>query len=215
MIDFKTITAPATAEFTIQRSRFITHTFPVKTEEEAQDAIRSIKKKYYDARHSCSAFIIGEDGMLRRSNDDGEPSGTAGAPILDAIERNNLTNILIVVTRYFGGIKLGTGGLTRAYSHAAVLGIESSPIAVSTLFTRYEITISYTLLGSIENYLRQKKIRTEDTLYAENVSLILLLTPTGVPDILNDLTDLTANTHQVEKLDDIRLLIDVKSLEQE
>ena len=202
MPDFKTITAPAEAEFTIQRSRFITHTFPVKTEEDAQEKIRLIKKKYFDARHNCSAFRLGESGAICRSSDDGEPGGTAGAPILDAITKNELTDILIVVTRYFGGIKLGAGGLTRAYSHAAVLGIEASQKAVTTLFYRYAVTADYTLLGTLENYLRQKEIRTETPLYAENVTLILLLRPDEADNVITDLTDLTAARISIEKQDE-------------
>lgn len=203
MSDLKTILAPAEAEFTIQRSRFIVHTFPVKTEEAAQDNIRTIKKKYFDARHNCSAYRLGIDAAVCRSNDDGEPGGTAGAPILEAITRNDLTDMLIVVTRYFGGIKLGAGGLTRAYSHAAMLGINASPLAVITLFSKWTVTVPYTLLGNIENYLRQKELRTEEPIYAEKVSLKLLIKPEEEETIITDITNLTAAVARCERNGDL------------
>lgn len=199
MPDCKTITAPAEAEFTIQRSRFITHTFPVTSEAEAAAAIRAMKKKYFDARHNCSAWRIGADGALQRSSDDGEPGGTAGAPILEAITRNGLTDILIVVTRYFGGIKLGAGGLTRAYSHAAMLGINASPVAINTLFHCWAVTVSYPLLGTVENFIRQQGLRTGEGEYAENVTLHLLLRPAEEDSVLAALTELTAAGHTAEK----------------
>ena len=207
MPDLITLTAPAESEFTIQRSRFITHTFPVKTEEDAQTAVKLIKKQYFDARHNCFAFRLGREGIIQRSNDDGEPGGTAGAPILDAIIRNELTDILIVVTRYFGGIKLGAGGLTRAYSHAAMLGINASPLARSVLFERWSVTVPYPLLGSLENYLHKKNIRLEDSLYAENVTLKLLLEPADAQVSITDMINLTAAVANCEKETELVLQI--------
>ena len=118
--------------YEIQKSRFITHIRHVETEEEARSFIQAMKKQYFDARHNCSAYVLGERADKQKSNDDGEPGGTAGNPILEAIKKNELTDVVIVVTRYFGGIKLGAGGLIRAYGHAAVLGIEAA--------TRIEMT---------------------------------------------------------------------------
>lgn len=205
MSGYKTITASGEAEFTIQRSRFITHTAPIQNEAEAQAFLQQIKKRYYDARHSCSAWVLGPDGNRQKSSDDGEPGGTAGAPILEAIRQNGLTNLIIVVTRYFGGIKLGAGGLIRAYSHAAVLGIEASPIAQATLFRRTAVTIAYPLLGTIENWLRQKNIRIADKRYTENVTLILLIEPEALEAAAADLTNLTAARCQIDPQDEIWL----------
>ncbi len=205
MSGYKTITASGEAEFTIQRSRFITHTAPIQNEAEAQAFLQQIKKRYYDARHSCSAWVLGPDGSRQKSSDDGEPGGTAGAPILEAIRQNGLTNLIIVVTRYFGGIKLGAGGLIRAYSHAAVLGIEASPIAQATLFRRTAVTIAYPLLGTIENWLRQKNIRIADKRYTENVTLILLIEPEALEAAAADLTNLTAARCQIDLQDEIWL----------
>jgi uncharacterized YigZ family protein len=205
MTDYKTILAPGEASFTIQRSRFITHTAPSAGEAEAQAFLLQIKKRYYDARHHCSAWVLGSDGSRQKSNDDGEPGGTAGAPILEAIRQNGLTNLIVVVTRYFGGIKLGAGGLIRAYSHAAALGLNASPQAQMTAFRRAAVTIAYPLLGTLENWLRQKNIRVENNFYAEDVTLILLLEPENLPAITAGLTDLTAARCVIQLQDEIYL----------
>ncbi|MBR3459012.1 MAG: YigZ family protein, partial [Selenomonadaceae bacterium] len=111
MNSYKTIKGSAEASYEVQKSRFITHVSHAESEEEAREFIQQMKKKYFDARHNCSAWVLGEKGAKQKSNDDGEPGGTAGNPILEAIKKNGLTDIVIVVTRYFGGIKLGAGGL--------------------------------------------------------------------------------------------------------
>ena len=178
--------------YEIQKSKFITHLRHVDSEEEAREFIQAMKKRYYDARHSCSAYILGERGDKQKSNDDGEPGGTAGAPILEAIKQNNLTDIVVVVTRYFGGIKLGAGGLIRAYSHAAVLGLEAATKLEITPFQEICITLSYDLLATVENYLRKESIRTGETEYAENATIPLLLPPAEAKQRLAELTDLTS-----------------------
>ena len=205
MADYKTILAPGEASFTIQRSRFLTHTAPAAGEAEAQAFLLQIRKRYYDARHHCSAWVLGEDGSRQKSNDDGEPGGTAGAPILEAIRQNGLTNLIVVVTRYFGGIKLGAGGLVRAYSHAAALGLAASPQARMTAFRRAAVTIAYPLLGTLENWLRQKNIRVENKSYAADVTLILLLEPETLPEITAGITDLMAARCAIRLQDEIRL----------
>ena len=188
----RTITEGATAEFTVQRSRFIACTAPVKTEEEAQAFLTAQKKKYYDARHHCSAYILGRDGAKQKASDDGEPSGTAGAPILDVLKHGGFTDTMLVVIRYFGGIKLGTGGLTRAYGHAAQIGIEASKKAQVLTMERVIIRIAYPLLVAIENEIRQSDIRIEDSAYAEDVTLTLLLTEEQGAPFRQKLADLTA-----------------------
>ncbi|WP_462332967.1 YigZ family protein [Schwartzia sp. (in: firmicutes)] len=188
----RTITEGSIAEYTVQRSRFIACTAPVKTEEEAQAFLAAQKKKYYDARHHCSAWILGNDASKQKSSDDGEPSGTAGAPILDILKHGGFTDSIIVVTRYFGGIKLGTGGLTRAYGHAAQLGIEAAKTAKVMTMERVIVRIAYPLLGAVENELRQSGIRIEDSAYAEDVTLTLLLTEEQRSPFRQKLADLTA-----------------------
>ena len=182
--------------YEIQKSKFITHLRHVDTEEEARDFITAIKKRCFDARHNCSAYVLGEKADKQKSNDDGEPGGTAGNPILEAIKKNGLTNIVVVVTRYFGGIKLGAGGLIRAYSHAAAIGIEAA--------------ISYEHLAPLEHYMRQNEIRSTDADYAEGVTLHLLIPPAAIETISEDITNLTAGRAQIKSGDEQLIAIPVK-----
>ncbi|MFV0637216.1 YigZ family protein [Mitsuokella sp.] len=193
--------------YEIQKSKFITHIRHVENEEEARAFIQSMKKKYFDARHNCSAYVLGERADKQKSNDDGEPGGTAGNPILEAIKKNDLTDVVIVVTRYFGGIKLGAGGLIRAYGHAAVLGIEAAACIEMTPFTELSVTIGYDLLAAIEHWLRQEEIRTEPADYAENVTLHLLLPPADVEKRLTELRDLTSANFSFAKGETRRLAL--------
>lgn len=178
--------------YEIQKSKFITHLRHADTEEEARTFIQAMKKKYFDARHNCSAYVLGEGADKQKSNDDGEPGGTAGNPILEAIKKNGLTNIVVVVTRYFGGIKLGAGGLIRAYSHAAVLGIEAATVLAMTPFQQLDVTVGYDLLATVEHWMRQHEIRSLEADYADNVSLHLLIEPAASEHVQAELTDLTA-----------------------
>ena len=192
MEPYKTIHGSAEASYEIQKSRFITHVLHVETEEEARAFVQKIKKQYFDARHNCSAWVLGERGHQQKSNDDGEPGGTAGNPILESIKKRGLTNVAIVVTRYFGGIKLGAGGLIRAYGHSAGLGLEAADIVVMTPLCRMSLKLEYDLLATVEHWVRQKGLRVEDTGYAEQVEMMLLLLPAEVEDRLAELRDLTA-----------------------
>lgn len=185
--------------YEIQKSKFITHLRHVETEEEAREFVQSMKKKYFDARHNCSAWVLGPRGDKQKSNDDGEPGGTAGNPILEAIKKNELTDVVIVVTRYFGGIKLGAGGLIRAYGHAAVLGIEAATRIAMTPFQEIAITVGYDLLATVEHWMRQQEIRHGESDYGEKVTLHLLLPPEEVKARLTELTDLTSANFQTEK----------------
>ena len=146
---------------------------------------------------------MGENGDKQKSNDDGEPGGTAGNPILDAIKKNELTNIAVVVTRYFGGIKLGAGGLIRAYSHTAALGIANSKIVQMTTFQKIAITVEYPFLAQVENFLRNKKIRVENSDYAADVTINILIEPENAENFLADLTELTAANFLYETLGEV------------
>lgn len=191
MTNYKTILAGEifSAEFEIKKSKFISHVKNVESEESAREFIQQIKKKYFDATHNCSAWVIGEK---QKSNDDGEPGGTAGNPILESIKKNNLTNICVVVTRYFGGIKLGAGGLIRAYSHAASLAISAAKIIEMKTFQKISLTLEYNFLATVENYLRNKNIRVENVNYADVVTLEIFILPEQVENFLADITELTA-----------------------
>ena len=209
-MNYKTIASGGQAEYEIQRSRFIAAAAPVETEEAAQEFIRQQKKKYFDARHNCSAYIIGETSSKQKSSDDGEPGGTAGMPILECIKKNELTNIVIVVTRYFGGIKLGAGGLIRAYSHAASLAIGASELVEAKEFWRTALTIGYDQLGMTENWLRQNNIRTADKDFAADITLHLLLPKTEAEQISEGLIDLTAGKGKISKEELVFLQVPLK-----
>lgn len=211
MKNFKTITADEifTAEYEIKKSVFIAHASHVETEDAAREFVNQIRKKYFDATHNCSAWILGETGDRQKSNDDGEPGGTAGNPILDAIKKNELTNICVVVTRYFGGIKLGAGGLIRAYSHTASLGIAAANIVRMTAFKKIAVTVEYSFLATVENYLRNKKISVANSEYAADVTLNILLEPAAVDNFLADLTELTAANFLAEVTGEILIPVAV------
>ena len=189
---YKTTAENGTASYEIQKSRFIAYTSHVETEAEARDFVTAIKKKHFDARHNCSAWVLGADSSQQKSNDDGEPGGTAGNPILEAIKQHGLTNVVVVVTRYFGGIKLGAGGLIRAYSHTASLGLEATPCLEVKPFCLMEAEMDYSLLGTVENWIRNEELRTEETAYLDKVTVRLLVEPADCEAISTELTNLTA-----------------------
>ncbi len=189
---YKTTAENGTASYEIQKSRFIAYTSHVETEAEARDFVAAIKKKHFDARHNCSAWVLGADSSQQKSNDDGEPGGTAGNPILEAIKQHGLTNVVVVVTRYFGGIKLGAGGLIRAYSHTASLGLEATHCLEVKPFCLMEAEMDYSLLGTVENWIRNEELRTGETAYLDKVTVRLLVEPADCEAISTELTNLTA-----------------------
>jgi len=211
MTKFKTVAGGEifSAAYEVNKSKFLAHVRHVETEEEARDFVQMIRKKYFDATHNCSAWILGERGDKQKSNDDGEPGGTAGNPILEAIKKNELTNCAVVVTRYFGGIKLGAGGLIRAYSHTAALGLSKAKLVQMTLFKRISLTLEYNFLATVENYLRNKKIRVVNSDYAAVVTLEILLLPAQVETFLAELNDLTAANFLHEELGEILLPVEI------
>ena len=205
MKNYKTVSADKifSAEYEIKKSQFIANVKHIETENDARDFVKQIQKKYFDARHNCSAWILGENGDKQKSNDDGEPGGTAGNPILETIKNHELTNICVVVTRYFGGIKLGAGGLIRAYSHTATLGIDTAEIVQMTTFKKISLTLEYNFFATVENFLRQKKISVESSDYAGDVTLNILILPDEIENFLAELTELTAANFLYELGEDI------------
>lgn len=171
---YRTVRSPGSREVVIRKSRFIGHVMPVENEEEAVQFIESIKKLHWNATHNCSAYIIGERDEIQRQSDDGEPSGTAGKPILEVIRTQKVKNVAIVVTRYFGGIMLGAGGLIRAYTDGAVLALEAGEVITRVLRREVLVEIEYTWLGKVENELRGKGIKVGETLFTDKVTLICL-----------------------------------------
>lgn len=166
---YLTVKGDGMHEIVIQKSRFIAHINRVETEEEAQQFIASIKKKHYGATHNCSAYMIGENDQIQKANDDGEPSGTAGVPILEVIKKKGLKDTAVVVTRYFGGIKLGAGGLIRAYGKAASEGIDTTGIVERRLMCVIHTKVDYTWLGKLENELRSSVYNIKEIEYLDNV----------------------------------------------
>ena len=158
-------------EIVIQKSRFIAHVTRAETEEKAQEFIQRIKKQHWNATHNCSAYMIGENDQIQKANDDGEPSGTAGVPILEVLKKRKLKDTAVVVTRYFGGIKLGAGGLIRAYGKAASEGLDAAGIVERRLMRIMHTAVDYTWLGKLENELRSSVYSIKEIHYLEKVEI--------------------------------------------
>lgn len=171
MNEFKTIVEKElTAEIVEKKSRFIANLFLVKSASEAEEKIKNIKKKYYDAKHNCYAYVVKENNQVsKKSSDDGEPSGTAGAPMLDILEKQNIGNVLVVVTRYFGGILLGTGGLVRAYSESLKKVLEKASYQFLEPGYELDIEIEYSDLEKLKYYCSKNNIKIVDYKYLEHV----------------------------------------------
>ena len=167
----KTVYAGGEGEIVEKKSRFIATVRPVSSEEEAVAFINEMKKKYWDARHNCSAFVIGDRQEISRCSDDGEPAQTAGRPMLDVLLKEEIHNVCVVVTRYFGGVLLGTGGLVRAYQKATRSGLESSVIIEKQRGILGSIVTDYNGIGKIQYILAQNNIPIADSIYGENVSI--------------------------------------------
>jgi len=164
------ITAEGVGEIIEKKSRFIGSAFYVETTEEAEKKIAELSKKYWDARHNCYAYVIGENSEISKCSDNGEPSGTAGKPILEVIAGAGLTNTLIVVTRYFGGVLLGTGGLVRAYTQAAQAALSSSEVGEKVLSRLLTVTVDYSKVNNVQYFLAQSGISIKDSRYTDTAS---------------------------------------------
>lgn len=172
-MEFRTIKENGQVQEEIKKSRFICHAKRVYSEEEARDFITAIKKEHYKATHNCSAFIIGERSEIKRTSDDGEPSGTAGVPMLGVLENHNLTNVCVVVTRYFGGIKLGAGGLIRAYAGSVALAVKEIGIIEIKEQAGIAIQMSYAQYQEYSNFLREHKLTEIDTNFTDQIDTII------------------------------------------
>lgn len=186
-------------EIVEKRSRFIANVRPVETEEEAVAFIEEMKKKYYDARHNCSAFSVGVEQPILRCSDDGEPSGTAGKPILEVITGKEIHNIVVVVTRYFGGTLLGTGGLVRAYTQATQEGIQNSKIIEKKLARRIKLITNYNDIGKIQYLLGTENIHIESSDYTDIVTMNILVPMNQVELIEKKLVEITNGKIQLEQ----------------
>lgn len=166
---YKTVKTSGEHEIVINKSRFIGHVARATTEDAAIEFIQSIKKKHWNATHNCSCYLIGEHDQIQKAQDDGEPSGTAGVPMLDVLKKKQLKDTVVVVTRYFGGIKLGAGGLVRAYSKATSEAIDTIGVVTRQLMRVMHVVVDYTWLGKVENELRSSIYEIKQINYLENV----------------------------------------------
>lgn len=189
-------------EIVEKKSRFIAHVFPVTTEEEAVAKIEEIKKKYWDARHNCHAFVLGEKGEITRCSDDGEPSGTAGRPILEVIKGAGVTNALVIVTRYFGGTLLGTGGLVRAYSDATKEGLKESQLVKKIQGKKLSIFTDYNGIGKLQYIAGQMGLSVVDTQYTEQVVMTLVVPTQDAEQLVKKVTEATAGQAAIQGMEE-------------
>ncbi|MFJ7308521.1 YigZ family protein [Peribacillus frigoritolerans] len=191
LTQYLTVAGRGDHEIVIEKSRFISHIARVETEDAAQAFIQEIKKKHKDATHNCSAYMIGEQNQIQKALDDGEPSGTAGVPILEVLKKKELKDTAVVVTRYFGGIKLGAGGLIRAYSKATSEGINTTGVVIRKLMRVISTTVDYTWLGKLENELRSSIYQIKEIQYLDQVNILVYVEETQKEAYTAWITELT------------------------
>jgi len=200
-LEYRVVFEGGADEIVEKKSRFIATVIPAETEEEALEFIESMRKKYWNATHNCFAYVIGDRNQLQRCSDDGEPSGTAGRPMLDVLLGEEIHNIAVVVTRYFGGTLLGTGGLVRAYTSATQAGIRASKIITKMKGFSLTVKTDYTGLGKIQYILGQRGIKILDSIYTDNVQLDVLLPEDEVKSVMAEITEGT-NGRAIQELGD-------------
>ena len=194
MSTYKTLHEFGMDEIIIEKSAFIGYAKPIKTEEEAVDFINEIKKKHKDATHNVWAYTVGKTMNIQRYSDDGEPQGTAGIPTLEVIKKEDLRDVAVVVTRYFGGIKLGAGGLVRAYTKGAKIGLEAAKIIEKVMFQEVRVRIDYNQLGRVQNEIMNMNYIIKDTIYADNVEIVVYSRLEDVEKLVSRMTDITSAT---------------------
>ncbi|SMC21137.1 uncharacterized protein, YigZ family [Clostridium acidisoli DSM 12555] len=191
-MSYYTVKDEVSFEFEEKKSIFISNVKRVTSEEEAKEFVSKIKNKYKDARHNVFAYVIGKNMNIQRYSDDGEPQGTAGIPTLDVIKNKKITDVAVVVTRYFGGILLGTGGLARAYSKAASEVINKGNIVLKVLGKQLSINISYDFLGKLQYAFEQKKLYIDNIEYTDKVIIIAKFETENLEEVKNDIMELTS-----------------------
>ena len=196
---FRALYEGGQGEITEKKSRFIATTFPVESEEEAISHIEAMKKKYWDARHNCYAYIIGEGQQLQRASDDGEPQGTAGRPILGVLLGEEVRNVLVVVTRYFGGTLLGTGGLIRAYTDATHAGLAASHIIEKEHGQKMKLFTDYNGVGKIQYILGQNKIPILNSIFEADVTLEIVVPLPKKEHLMKELVEVTSGKIRCEE----------------
>ncbi|MGL4523843.1 MAG: YigZ family protein [Bacilli bacterium] len=197
-------------ETVIERSRFITYVARAFSEEEAQNFIAAIKKKHWDATHNCSCYMIGDHDLIQKANDDGEPSGTAGVPMLEVLKKRSLKNTVVVVTRYFGGIKLGAGGLIRAYSKSTVNGINETGVIERKKMQRLSLRLDYTWVGKMENFFSlNSSFHVQETIFTDSVTWVIDVDASEKENSTATLTDYTQGKGMIHVGEEVFSEIDV------
>ncbi|MDT2660914.1 YigZ family protein [Enterococcus hulanensis] len=188
--NYRTIKEDNQHEIEIKKSRFICFLKRIKSEDEAKNFIQQIKKEHWKANHNCSAFVLGDRNEIQRSSDDGEPSGTAGVPMLEVLKKNDLINVCAVVTRYFGGTKLGAGGLIRAYSGAVAQAIAATGIVEGRLQQEVLVQLDYPNWGKMEKFIANEHLAVKDTQFTDQVAVTCMVDENKTADFENQVTDL-------------------------
>lgn len=191
-------------EYTEKKSRFIASIFPVQSEEEALENIARIRKEHYDARHNCFAYVIGDNNETERCSDDGEPSGTAGRPILDVLTGNGIHNAVAVVTRYFGGTLLGTGGLVRSYTAAVKDALEHCVLLEQCRGFRLRVRMDYNDVGRLQHLFRTMELTELDTIYGAEVEEVLLVPSDRIDRVEDEITEKTAGRAVLHRQEELR-----------
>lgn len=199
MFEYKTVEKAAVAEFTEKKSRFIGYVCPVKTAEEAQNFITEVRSKNREATHSVPAYVLRENN-IQRCSDDGEPSGTAGVPVLDVILKSEVKDVCVVVTRYFGGVLLGAGGLVRAYSHGSKIALDAGGIITLAPCSVLQVEADYSFYERIRVMLEDNSANIEDCIFSDNVKIIFSIRDTRVDDISQKLTELSNGKYSFVKI---------------
>lgn len=198
---FKTIVEKNQEEIVEKKSKFIASIFPVNTVEEAEEVIKITRKKYFDARHNCIAYrIIEENQIIEKASDDGEPSGTAGGPMLNILQKNNLANIVVIVTRYFGGILLGTGGLVRAYSDSLLKAINSSEIIEKELGDEIEVKLEYNNFEVFKYYCKNNKIKIANVDFREQIVCKIEMKEEKKDKLIKDYETKKLNLNEIKEI---------------
>ena len=207
--DYKTIKGTVVSEFEVEKSVFITTAKHVEIEEEALSFIDEVREKYKDATHNCTAYIINQTPVIKRYNDDGEPQGSAGLPMLSVLEKEEVTNVAVVVTRYFGGKLLGKGGLIRAYTKGVADTVGQNALYKRD-YLRVELILSYNILGQIENYLNEGKYQVIDKFYTDEVKIELYVRTDRYNKFSEDLINMTSANIKINKKEEL-MLYEVRS----
>ncbi|MDY3959882.1 YigZ family protein [Romboutsia timonensis] len=198
MSTYKTLHEFGMDETIIEKSTFIGYAKPIKTEEEAIEFVNEIKKKHKDATHNVWAYTVGKTMNIQRYSDDGEPQGTAGIPTLEVIKKEDLRDVVVVVTRYFGGVKLGAGGLVRAYTKGAKIGIDAAKVIEKVMYKEVRIKIDYNQLGKVQNEIMNMNYFVKDTIYEDNVEIIVYSRLEEVKVLTDKMIDITSATAEIK-----------------